>query len=354
MLKEYKIVKKATLIKHAKNALEGCFNSVQSLQIHKMETGIADSGTGFILKLETPLGEKTIFAELFANGQPRYARILTDRNLKLSDHPDSYYVFVAPFITGKTGELLIKHGIGYLDFAGNCFISFDSVHIEKKGNKNPFLTKRIFSSLYQAKASRILRVLLSSPKGPWRLDRLAQKAEVSLGHAYNIKRELIDREWAAAESGGLKLTEPAELLKDWAKHYRYKRNTIYSFYSLQNPSSLERTLNNICKKLDIQYALSDFAGAARMAPFVRYHRVSSYVAGRVEEIAGLLDLKNVTSGENISLMLPYDNGAFYGSRIIQGINVVSPLQLYLDLLGSSGRGTEAAELIYEKEISAKW
>jgi len=347
-------VKEAELIKYVKKALESCFNPVQPVQIHQMETESTDSGTDFILKIETPLGEKTIFAELFANGQPRYARLLIDRRLQLSKSSDSYYVFIAPFITGKTGELLKKHDIGYLDFAGNCFISFDGIHIEKEGNKNPFLTKRILGSLYQAKASRVLRVLLSSPKEQWRLGRLAQKAEVSLGHAYNVKRELIDREWAIAKPDGLKLTEPAELLKDWVKHYRYERNTIYSFYSLQNPFSLERSLNDICKKLDIQYALSDFAGAARIAPFVRYHRVSSYLAGSVGEIARRLDLKKVTSGENISLMIPYDSGVFYDYRIIQDIHIASPLQLYLDLKRSSWRGTEAAELIYEKEISAKW
>jgi len=353
MLKGFKIVNKIELIEHAKKTLGSCFHSIQFIQIHQLETESTDSGTNFILQIETPLGGKNIIAELFTSGQPRYARILIDR-IRLSNIHESYCVFIAPFISAKTGELLKKHDIGYLDFAGNCLISFDGIHIEKKGNKNPFFTKRIFYSLYQAKASRVLRILLSSPKDPWKLDRLAQEAEVSLGHAYNVKRELLDREWASAESDGLILTEPAELLKNWAKHYKYERNTIFSFYSLQNPFSLERSLNDICKKLDIQYALSDFAGAARIAPFVRYHRVSSYVAGRVEEIARLLDLKKVTSGENISLMLPYDNGVFYDNRIIQGIHVVSPLQLYLDLMGSSWRGTEAAELIYEKEISAKW
>ena len=342
------------MIKHAINALESCFNSVQPVQIHQVETKGTESGTDFIVKIENQLGKKTILAELFTNGQPRYARLLIDRSLRLSEHPDSYYIFVAPFITAKTGELLKKHDIGYLDFAGNCFISFNCVHIEKEGNKNPFLTKRIFNSLYQGRASRVLRVLLSNPKKPWRLEPLSENAEVSLGHAYNVKRELLDREWAVAKSDGLILTKPAELIKDWAKQYNYELNQNFSYYSLQNQLQLERSLNDVCKKLNIQYALSDFAGAARIAPFVRYHRISSYVSGHVEKIASLLDLKMVTSGENISLIVPYDKGVFYDYRIIQDIHIASPLQLYLDLTGSSWRGTEAAELIYEKEIIPKW
>jgi hypothetical protein len=79
---------------------------------------------------------------------------------------------------------------------------------------------------------------------------------------------------------------------------------------LKNQLQLERSLNDVCKKLNIQYALSDFAGAARIASFVLYHRMSSYVDGRVEEITRHLNLKMVTSGENISLIVPYDNSVF--------------------------------------------
>ena len=52
----------------------------------------------------------------------------------------------------------------------------------------------------------------------------------------------------------------------------------------------------------------------------------SYVAGDVDEIARRLELKPVTSGANISLVEPYDDGVLTGSREMQRIQIVSAVQ----------------------------
>jgi hypothetical protein len=44
----------------------------------------------------------------------------------------------------------------------------------------------------------------------------------------------------------------------------------------------------------------------------------------------------------------------YQSRTIDGIAVVSPLQLYLDLRKQPGRGEEAAQEILKQEIMPTW
>jgi hypothetical protein len=53
-------------------------------------------------------------------------------------------------------------------------------------------------------------------------------------------------------------------------------------------------------------------------------------------------------------MIPYDEGAFYGSRPIKGLRGASPIQVYLDLLTFRGRGEEAAKAILDKEIRPLW
>lgn len=105
-----------------------------------------------------------------------------------------------------------------------------------------------------------------------------------------------------------------------------------------------------CRELGIRYALSAFSSAARVAPFVRYHRITAYVDRDVAELAKRLKLKQVTSGENVTLLIPYDLGVFYDSREIEGVLIASPIQIYLDLMASPGRGEEAAGFLYEKEI----
>ena len=85
-----------------------------------------------------------------------------------------------------------------------------------------------------------------------------------------------------------------------------------------------------------------------MAPAVRYHRATAYVVGDVDAIAEKLGLKQVSSGSNVTLIEPYDAGVFFGSRSLDGTPVVSPIQIYLDLMRIKGRGEEAAAAILEQ------
>ena len=67
-----------------------------------------------------------------------------------------------------------------------------------------------------------------------------------------------------------------------------------------------------------------------------------------------LPFKPVTSGANIRIISPYDDGVFYGTRNIRGQSVASPVQCYLDLKDEKARGEEAAEALLEKVIKPSW
>ena len=116
-----------------------------------------------------------------------------------------------------------------------------------------------------------------------------------------------------------------------------------------NPRSLRYYRVNLVK-----YALTGFSGAARLAPAVRYQRVMVYVDNTQEDVTSLLDLKPVSSGANVSLLVPYDQGVFYGTHEIDGILVASPVQIYLDLVGYRGRGEEAAKELFDQVIRPTW
>ena len=65
-------------------------------------------------------------------------------------------------------------------------------------------------------------------------------------------------------------------------------------------------------------------------------------------------MKQGKSGANLSIWQPHDEYTYYDTRTIKGIHLVSALQLYLDLVQLSGRGGEAAEEIFVKELKPKW
>lgn len=347
-------MKYKTLSLSAAKAVKDCLNDIPFIKVIKSETLLNDAGPDYILHLETPFGRKSIYVEISASGQPRFARILIEKVNLLTEDAKIYWMFVAPYLSEKTAEMIRNAGMGFLDLAGNCFISFGGLYIQKEGKKNPYLNRRKFNSLFKIKASRVLRVLLSNPNRYWKIAPLAKEAKVSVGHVYNVKEELLNRELAVVDNRGMRLSEPKSLLQEWCNNYQFEGTQIQSFYSLSKMAQLEKQIEEFCSKRKMRYALSGFAGAARLAPFVRYHRIHCYVENSIDDLVKSLDLKSVTSGENIIFMNPSDDGVFYYTQRMEGVHLVSPIQLYLDLNTLSDRGKEAADFIYNEVIEPKW
>jgi hypothetical protein len=319
------------------------------------EQPLGDMSLDVIARVRTSGGEQQVIIESKRIGQPRIARNAVNQLLRyLQDFPDAYGVFAAPYISPEAAAICTGEGVGYLDLAGNCFLSFEQVHIEKSGSPNPFSDNRDLRSLYSPKATRILRVLLLNPKTAWRVQALAKEADVSIGLVSKVKKLLADREWIRTEAKGLRLANPESVLREWADNYSYKKNEIREYYSLKSIPEIETQIAEVASRESIRYALTGFSGADRLAPFTRYHKVTAYVDETDLNLASLFNLKSVTSGANVSLLIPYDEGVFYGTRDRAGTQVVSPVQVYLDLLGSPGRGEEAAQELLEKVIRPSW
>ena len=118
-----------------------------------------------------------------------------------------------------------------------------------------------------------------------------------------------------------------------------------------SPSEFEFQLGSTCQKRNISYGFTGFSGSSRYAPAVRYQRVMAYVQG---DINALLGIKPVESGFNVTLLEPYDEGVLFGLDDIENSQVVSPIQVFLDLKSLRGRGKEAADILLEKVIQKIW
>ena len=359
----------------------------------------------FIVSVQTPAParskglQRRLVCQVKSSGQPRIARE-TCLNLAEFARQDqrAYPVFIAPYISPAAAEVCKQFKAGYLDFAGNCRLAFDSVFIQKEGFPNPTATTRDLRSLYSPKAERVLRVLLTSGPRMWRTQALAYAAQVSLGQVASVKKLLVDREWIESGPTGFGLSGFAlgspdgggngngqgygfgsgsgagsgdgsgfgdgtsgpiqvavlPLLTEWARAYRPERSSSSEFYSLKPIPEVEAKLSEFSRSRKQQVAFTAFSGAARLAPAVRYQRATAYVADDLTVIAEKLALKPVSSGANVTLIEPYDDGVFFGTRELAGSPVVSPIQIYLDLMQIKGRGEEAAAAILEEVIKPLW
>lgn len=296
---------------------------------------------------------KCIVCDFKNNGQPRIVRMAISQLLLYAQSiPQSYPVFVAPYISLQSAKICREQGVGYIDLAGNCCLSFDNVYISKESKDNPFAEKRELRSLYSPKAERVLRVLLNNPSRDWKTQELADEADISLGQVAKVKNVLVNREWIYPPQ--MKLINPETVLEEWSSNYDFRRNKIREFYSFDDIPTIEEKLAEGCRGLGIQYALSGFSAAIRRAPMVRYQKAMAYVNGNIDALIDGAGVKEVTSGANLTLLTPYDEGVFYNSKTYKGIYLVSDVQNYLDLRKIRGRGEEAAATLLEEVIRAKW
>jgi hypothetical protein len=296
-----------------------------------------------------------IVIEAKSVGEPRQARYAIQQLREyLATLKDAYGVIAAPYISDGTANLCKENGVGYIDLAGNCFLSFDQVFIERRNYPNPNVEKRQLRSIFTPKASRILRVMLTNPGRPWKLEELGNEAKVSLGLAFKVKERLLDLEYAREENKRILLNRPFDLIDKWADNYSFRRNKLYDYFSLEQTKKIEQRLAEYCQGQRIPYALTLFSGAAMVAPFARYTRGFAYVSSEIQKLASSISLKEVSSGPNFTILEPYDEGVFYENRRIEGMDVVCDIQLYLDLIGYKGRGDESAKFLLEQRIKPQW
>lgn len=340
------------LLNRAKKALKETLEAVPFLELVSIKERLK---ADLLLELKYKGKRSACAVEVKSLGQPRYAReAVYQLKHYAAGRPGVYGVFMAPYISEGAGSILAENGAGYMDFSGNCRLSFDGIYIERKGNPNAFAMKRDLRKLYSPKAARVLRVLLTDAGRAWKMAELSAEAGVSLGQTANVKTALAEREWLDASAPGLRLSDPAAALAQWAREYDFRRNAVRECYSVKGLAETEAALEELCAGNKIPFALAGFSAAARLWPAVRYQRGMAYVGEFRADLLAEAGIKEVESGGNILLLLPYDAGVFYGSGKAEGATVTGAVQTYLDLAGYKGRGEEAAAEILENIIKPSW
>jgi hypothetical protein len=344
-------------VKQARKSLTSIFADIPFLELKETRTNVSinDKKVDIVFNALVSGRPARLIVEVKSQGEPQFVRMAIAQ-LKdcLKSFKDSYGILVAPYLSDASRQICKEAGIGCVDLAGNAFLSFRNVFIDRSGNPNPFAIARLSKSVFSPKSSRILRVLLSEPSKRWYVEYLSREAGISIGLTSRVKKALLSEEWVKEDNRSFYLNAPEEALNQWVNNYSYKKNPVFSFYSGLSEDQLEASIKGECEKRKYRYGLALFSGARKVAPFVRFMRFFSYIDGDIDTIARALQMKKVETGANVTLLQPYDEGIFYGLQGINGINVVSDIQLYLDLKSYKGRGEEAAQAILEQRIKTRW
>ena len=317
----------------------------------------SEVGKTFDIVLRLKVGDKPKNLLCEAVSQ-RYPKQLREKGLQLLEisqrERKGYPVIIAPYISELGREICKKTGVGFLDLSGNACLDFDSFYMEIEGRPNKFKYPSEPTGLFNPKAERVLRFYLlkdSEKKVSENSYRnIAREVGVSLGQLSKVNKKLDQFGLWLEQTQGLKRIDKTKLLDLWRENYRSERNKVLNLYSIMQVSQIENQLAEFCKAKKIQYALTLFSGANRLAPFTRYNVGTSYFSGDVEELKRGLELKEVPTGANLQILVPYDDGVYYRAQEIDSVKVVNPVQIYLDLYKYAGRGREQAEFLRERII----
>ena len=266
--------------------------------------------------------------------------------LKLPPDPTHYGVVIAPFLSAESARICTEAGMGYADLAGNVRLSFGQVFIEMQGTKNPFREKRANRSLFAPRAARVLRVLLQGPLRPWKVTELAAASQVSLGWVSAVRQQLQGHEWATEGAGGLRVTKPGSILDAWAKADDWKKRTVSQEYSvlLSDPLELATKLKQVLP--ESSPAFTQWFAAGLRHPYTATPVVSAYVRQFPDDALireKLLGRRVSTGGGALRLIMAKDEGVFNPAQTVNDFQLVSDVQIYLDLLCAGLRGGEQAQ-----------
>jgi hypothetical protein len=298
-----------------------------------------------LVKFKMGAAEQTLAIDVASLGQPRQIREAVTRLGDVRrELPTAYPVAVAQYIGAQSGALLKRNGLGYLDLSGNCYLSFDTVLIEKTGKPNASPSNRPLKSLFAPRATRVVRVLLVDPQHVWRLEELGKAADVSLGHAHNVVKRLEQLAWVSRdEHQRIHLARPGDLLDAWVDSYSYRKNETGAYFTQDRVT--RKVIGELARAAHAEgrrYAFTLHAGAALVAPNTRFPAIHCYVEGNPAPLVRALGLRSGEGEGNVYLMAPYDEGVFYAPLTKGGLPVVSLPQLYADLYHYERRGREQA------------
>lgn len=205
------------------------------------------------------------------------------------------------------------------------------------------------------KANIIIRAMMSQPDRKWVARDFEKDFGVGRARAATVLSELRAKGFVAGvRSGRLAhsvLQNKEELLEEWLKVYKFELNEAHLYYSPREDILTRLKEYFAGKKAPNKYALALHTGANLITGYVNTQTIYCYLPADNFKSASLdlrqaLDLKELKTGGNFYLINPYyKSAAFFNTQVIKGYNVVSDLQLYLDLYHFPQRGRDHAEYL---------
>jgi hypothetical protein len=265
-------------------------------------------------------------------------------------------------------ELCELNHWSWFDLAGNCRLEIPEVLlIERSGLKPVRIEASSSPNLGSNEAASVFRALLAPENACRRWtqreivahlnQRKPEMAAPSLALVNKVIQYTRQQAFVASlPTRGFRVRDYEGLLKFWRQAYRFDRFARRRYFTLLSHQVVTERLRSLGTTAPGELAYSAFSAADWQAPHVRQPKTWLYVNAGIEaKFRETIEAKEVDSGENLVVVIPKDSGVFYELDLSEKrLACTNPVQTYIDLINSGGRGEEAAEAILRQLLIPAW
>lgn len=266
--------------------------------------------------------------------------------------------------TRKERERLRRQGENFIDLAGAVRLRAPGLYIDRDDLRPASRPAGRVSRVdpYADRASRVVRTLLTSPTSRrWSNQELADAAGVDDSTASRVTGELRRRELVRDQSPGqgrksqLWVPDPPNLLEDWVRSYRWLDNRQLRVAApIGSPRAFVARMPELLP--DDSWALTLHSGASLLAPHATFDLVHVYLSDEASPRAVAMEQGwEISSSGRLCLLEPhYRESIWFDRHTVEGVPVVNPVQLVLDLWHYPVRGREQARHLVDTLLEPIW
>jgi hypothetical protein len=270
-------------------------------------------------------------------------------------------LLVTQSTTEEARQLLEDSGVAVIDGLGNMRVELPGIFLWAEGRTPHGEIGRVPGQLPVRLAGRAgvaAQALLREPRRQWRVNDLAEEADISNALAHRVLTRLERENLVVAEGTGPRrtrhITNPTALLDLWAEEMRDRKvRQLRAFRLARDPRTQAKALSKALDRVNIDHAVTGPAGAAQHAPFTTANPVADvWIAETtpLEDAAVAAGAEIVDEGQNIVLRQARGDEPLVFREKVEDIWTANRFRLFLDLRHDPHRGREQADRLREEVI----
>jgi len=276
--------------------------------------------------------------------------------LKASRQSNAVPLIVVPYMSESGRQGCEKLDISWLDLSGNAHIRAPGLFIHVEGRPNRFKSSGRPRNLFAPKSSRIARCLLIHFDGRFTQRQISQITGMDEGHVSRIVKRLEQEMLILKDKiGEISVPDPNQLLKAWHESYDFGRHHIVKGHVAgRSGDEVFQRIAEALSRNSMDYASTGLGAAWLYSQFASFRLTTFFVKNLpADGVLESLNFREDERGANTWFVIPNDEGVFYGTKELNRISCVHPVQVYLDLKGQPERALEAAEQLKSDYLNWK-